>query len=285
MREPNKAEVNQLAAFLRQQEQPLLKTQSKKLRSWLSEHFDCQPVHNGLLFNARQKRLLRQELDSLFPQINWLAGIQGQQSRTQIVSQLNDDKQADISPNQGWLLVKPAQHWAACGLTAPLPETCALRLPVADVALAQLPGLLIIENLDIFDQWSASQHQGKLGQLLAVYRGNEKSTVQGVLQLLSKKEQIAAYFGDFDPKGLEIAHTLPGITHLLVPALSQLPLMQRHSQPLRFLHQQGAVSFLNNQPTSGWQPWIDALLNKQLMLVQQQILSKGFPLELVSKSQ
>lgn len=273
MQQLGKSEINLLARFLRDVEVPLLRSKNQRLIAWLQEHFNCQSQRGGLHFTPAQKRELRSGLQSMYPRVDWLSGVADGQTRLQISQQLNDDKIADIQPNSGYLLLKPGKNYKACGLKLALDDDSALRLPVASLRLNDIKTLLIIENLDVFDNWCNPFAEVDLADALVVYRGDDKSVSSGVMQLLQNHcfEQCI-YFGDLDPAGLQIAHTLPNISHILAPALNELETLKCYSQPQRFVKQQNARTFLRKQPPSNWQALIDAVLNNHLVVVQQHFI-------------
>lgn len=271
-------DIQVLSRFLRDKV-CLSKRFNPKLRAWLMDSFGdlCRSDGDELVFSADSKRRLLIELNSLYSGMDWLAGLQADQTRCEIVASVKDDKLANIKPDDGYVLLRTLGLSEQClGLDASLPAYVSLRLPVRRLNITDLRWIVIVENLDIFDQMHQCRLPPCFDNALLVYRGHNANGLKELLAMIRTDTQVA-YFADLDPKGLEIALSTPAVTHLLVPFTLEPKLLER-SQTSKFLAQHTSVSYLKRQQWGGWQPWIDRILEARLAIMQQHILQLDIPL-------
>ncbi|SEI42495.1 hypothetical protein SAMN04244579_00380 [Azotobacter beijerinckii] len=106
-------------------------------------------------------------------------------------------------------------------LPAPLPPLVpglSLRVALERLDTAAIAKVVLIENLDSFDDWEDYPAPPELAGSLIVYRGH-RGLARGARQLLERLPPATRVivFPDYDPAGLAIAAALPRIDELLLP--------------------------------------------------------------------
>ena len=189
-----------------------------------------------------------------------------------------DEKQAGLRPNEGYVLAKGA-------LPAPLPDLpagCALRVSLDQLDVAAIGIVLVVENLDCFDQVHRFALPEQLRDALVIYRGHSAST-GGNRQLLQRLPAAipVVVFADYDPAGLVIAATLPHASHLLVPQLT--PELLAKGSREHFQRQHLQARHLDNSALGGWQAvWAEMKLGG-VSVKQQHMLAMGAPLHCIGR--
>jgi hypothetical protein len=278
--ELGKSEIANLSRFFRD-EQKLLLNAKGKLRLWLEQHFDLYHNGKGFVFSHSNKVTLRKGIEQLYPRLNLLEGLPSQQNRLAVVAYVNNDKLADIKPNDQYVL---ATGQAAIKLRDGellLPMGVSLRLPLAAIDINQLESVIIVENQDVFDVWQQVKVESKYHSSLVLYRGNDHSLSKGLKTLLTQLPQHTEVllFADLDPKGLEMAYTTHGVTGILAPSLDNIQnALMTYSQEAVYLRQLESVTFLQKQQPSGWCELQQFMLNKRLAIMQQAIVLLAIPL-------
>ena len=198
-------------------------------------------------------------------------------SRTEIARHLRDDKLGSERPGDNFVLVKG-------NLPAPLPAIpmeLSLRVPLEALALERICNLVLVENLDSFDQWQDYRIPEALNDALVVYRGHG-GLARGTRKLIGQlPESLCLHvFPDFDPAGLAIAVSTPARS-LLIPTLSNLLLEKSHRD--HFERQYRQSKHLDQLKLDGWQATWQVMRENQLSIKQQHMLALDAPLELVPR--
>lgn len=134
-----------------------------------------------------------------------------------------------LKPRQTHFLARLAEP-PASGLASVLSLDC-----LSDLQL-QAPWVLV-ENYDCFIEMRRSQLPAALASAHLVYRGDGFGSegCKALRYALAQRQSSLWYFGDFDPKGLELALSL-GCCGLLLPAPSALiAMLSCHQFPLEQL--------------------------------------------------
>jgi hypothetical protein len=197
-----------------------------------------------LHFSAEQRRELRAQAKQAWG-FDPLAGVP-EGNRRQVAASAIDEKIARERPDARHVLVKGE-------LPAPLPRLTpelSLRVPLTALSLDAIRQVVVVENLDSFDDWHAFAAPAELAAALVLYRGHG-GLARGTRQLLTiLPEQIpVTVFPDWDPAGLRIAQTLPRADALLLPDLDQR-LLAKGSR-VHFARQHQAAQYLDHAALDG----------------------------------
>ncbi|GAB3028766.1 DUF7281 domain-containing protein [Bowmanella dokdonensis] len=282
--ELNRRDVNTLSRFMQDRDR-LSKKFNDSLRNWLVEHYGDLFRLDGqrCRFTADQKRRLKEELHKDYPRFNWLQGLTSGMERLAMASLLNQEKLADIRPDDQYVLVRQvAGDFSRAGVKAGLPPQISLRLPVDMLLKANPDTLVVVENLDVFDQWQQANVGAEILDSLVLYRGHNSMTrgVKSLLQQVPPQTRVVL-FCDLDPKGLEMGFTTPGNPQLLLPVTLDEALALRSNGGI-FKKQARARAFLQRQSAGAWKPWIDWVVKEHRAVMQQHLLEMQVPLEAVT---
>ncbi len=230
-----------------------------------------------LYFTVGERQLLREQC-----RLAWgfdpLDGIP-QGNRREVAASAIDEKIAAERPDDRHLLVKGR-------LPAPLPllaSDLSLRLPIPSLNPDAIGQVVVIENLDSFDDWHAFSSPIELMDALVLYRGHG-GLARGTRNLLSVlPEHIpVTVFPDWDPAGLLIAQTLPRADALLVPELNDRLLAK--GSPEHFARQHRAARYLDSADLgSHWSLVWEDMKARQVSLKQQHMLAFGAPLRMIPR--
>nr|WP_284060444.1 hypothetical protein [Pseudomonas sp. NW5] len=247
---------------------------------WRQIHAELEvgePRGKHLYFSDTMLRILRQEAERASGSRDLLAdGPRG--SRLEAARQgFIDEKVAPQRPDDGFVLVKGQ-------LPTPLPtlsSELSLRVPLASLNLAAIEQVLVIENLDSFDDWQHYAAPVELSGGLVLYRGHS-GLARGTRRLLTAlpASTLITAFVDYDPAGLAIAAAL-GARQWLLPELDE-PLLAQGSRA-HFLRQSRQAAHLDNLDLGGWQPGWDAMKAHQVSIKQQHMLALHSPLRLLTR--
>ncbi|HYQ37528.1 MAG TPA: hypothetical protein VER09_01165 [Pseudomonas sp.] len=236
-----------------------------------------EPRGKTLYFDADMLRVLRTEA-SRAAGSDLLANVPGGDRLHTARSGFIDEKLAPQRPDAGYVLVKGA-------LPAPLPQLApelSLRVPLSSLELTAIEQVLVIENLDCFDNCHQYRLPEAAGRSLVVYRGHD-AQAKGMLQLLSSLPPTTPIvcFPDYDPAGLGIALALPRCDALLVPELT--PALLAKGSRDDFLEQYRSIRHLEGRELDGWQAVWEEMLGQQLSIKQQHMLALEAPLRLLPR--
>ena len=201
----------------------------------------------------------------------------------------HDEKLANIRPEAEYLLLKflgfTSQPFAISALTS-------LRVPIDGAQdycrTLKVSAILVIENLDVFDVIQQARLPADLTNLMVVYRGSGHHSpigVQHFLQVMAGQTPIIA-FTDFDPAGLQIAHTLTGVTHCVMPQLAlsapaQLLAIAQINSSSDFDKQAKQAKYLQHADLHNWQQFACWISQHRLSIKQQHLLAHELELVLV----
>ncbi|WP_434928159.1 DUF7281 domain-containing protein [Shewanella sp. HL-SH2] len=257
-----------------------------------------------LYFSGKDYDLLREmaQLDTGFDVQN----VSFNQPRNTLAAQGKKEKYANIRPDANYVLVKlPPQCYP------PFAAQYSLRMTVEQVEAVclqfNLLHLIVVENLDSFDEFKHFQFEQSLGsviqQAVIIYRGSGAHSPAGckrLLHVIAQNEvlqpimQISA-FTDLDPAGLQIAQLLQGCRYLIAPTLvnESAPLLPQQAQ----LFQQSPLSSLNDPDDfdkqwrqqkyldkvtlHNWRKLVDWLQQHRISIKQQHMLAHQLELTLI----
>lgn len=248
---------------------------------WRQIHVELEvgePRGNRLHFSDGMLRILRQEAERESGSHDLLADVPSG-SRLEAARQgFIDEKVAPQRPDDGFVLVKGK-------LPAPLPTLSpelSLRVPLASLDLAAVERVLLIENLDSFDDWQHYDAPAELAGSLVLYRGHG-GLARGARCLLAAllAGTEVTVFADHDPAGLKIAATSPRAAALLLPE-PDARLLAKGSRA-DFAAQFREARYLDGAQLGGWQPVWEEMKERQLSIKQQHMLALGVPLRRVPR--
>jgi len=276
----SKGHIGTLSRFFRNDVQMLLSV-SAKLKNHLEQNFDLHHNGKGFLFNQTSKQCFREQIEQLYPDLNMRQGLPKGLDRIGVVSHVQDDKLADVKPNDNFILATTYNgKLSVFGCAINLPLGVSLRLPLTSIDNTCLKALIVVENQDVFDNWHLANIPSELHDALVLYRGHD-SMAKGLKTLLESLEGNIEVMmcPDLDPKGLESCFTTPNINALLAPNIEdiQTQLIQ-HSQMQKFMDQHNSVSYLKKQQWAAWNPLIQHLVENNLAIMQQAVLALKLPL-------
>jgi len=229
-----------------------------------------------LHFSAEQRRELRAQAQRAWG-FDPLVGVP-EGNRRQVAASAIDEKIARERPNDWYVLVK--------GQLPPpmpsLPQALSLRVPLTALSLDAISRVVVVENLDSFDDWHVFIAPAALADSLVLYRGHG-GLARGTRQLLTiLPEHIpVTVFTDWDPAGLRIAHTLPRAGALLLPDLDE-QLLAKGSRE-HFARQHQASQYLDRAKLGGWSVVWAAMKRAQVSIKQQHMLALGVRLRRVGR--
>ena len=162
-----------------------------------------------------------------------------------------------------------------------LPPEMSLRVPLNSLDLAAITQVLVIENLDSFDDWQHYAAPIELAGSLLLYRGHG-GLARGARRLLASLPPATPVvaFVDYDPAGLAIAASL-NATHLLLPALDGA-LLEKGSRE-HFMHQSRQAAHLDSLELGRWQAVWNEMKRHRCSIKQQHMLALHAPLHLLCK--
>ena len=236
-----------------------------------------EPRDRNLYFNAEQRQLLREQC-----RLAWgfdpLDGVP-QGNRREVAANAIDEKIAAERPDDRYVLVKGRMPEPL----PPLASELSLRVPISSLNPDAIVQVVVIENLDSFDDWHAFRSPAELMDALVLYRGHG-GLARGTRNLLSVlPEQICVtVFPDWDPAGLLIAQTLPRADALLVPERSE-KLLAKGSRG-HFVRQYRETRYLDSADLgSSWSLVWEEMKARQVSLKQQQMLAFGAALRMIPR--
>lgn len=234
--------------------------------------------------NARSLHFENRELDALrqLAKKHWgfdlLAEATPAGNRAQVAAVAIDEKIARQRPDDAFVLVKGR-------LPSPLPvlnSELSLRVPLASLDLESIGQIVLVENLDSFDDWYAYPAPAELADSLVLYRGHG-GLARGARRLLAALPETTrvTVFPDWDPAGLLIAASLSRADALLVPESIE-PLLAQGSRE-HFSRQHLAARHLDSAGLGGWQGVWEAMKAHRVSIKQQHMLALGAVLRQVPR--
>ena len=201
----------------------------------------------------------------------------------------HDEKLAKIRPEAEYVLMKYLGFESS---PTGISTRTSLRIPLDEAQKhcheLNVAAILVVENLDVFDVIHQACLPQDLTHVMVIYRGSGHHSPIGVrhfLQAMADKLPIIA-FTDLDPAGLQIAHTLMGVTHCLVPQLAltapaELLAIAQINSTDDFDKQAKQAKYLQNAELKHWQKLAVWLNQHRISIKQQHLLAHGLELVLV----
>ncbi|AJE20612.1 Hypothetical protein Achr_11310 [Azotobacter chroococcum NCIMB 8003] len=250
--------------------------------TWQRIHRDLEVGEvreNGKLlhFSARERDALRQLAEQSWG-FDLLVEAVPPGSRAQVAAISRDEKIARQRPDDGFVLLKGR-------LPAPLPALppgLSLRVPLESLDLSATAQVLVIENLDSFDDWERYRAPARLTDSLVLYRGHG-GLARGARRLLATLPERCevTVFADYDPAGLSIAASLPRADTLLAPELDER-LLEKGSRE-HFARQSRQSAHLEGIGLDDWQGVWEEMKAHQVSIKQQHMLALGTVLRQVPR--
>ena len=269
-----RSHANAVHRLLRNQ---LLEVSCSAIWNDIHRAFELGRIESGRLkFSPHERELLREEAKRQF---GWnLIEPLPAEDRIQAAAQAIDEKLAPQRPDDGFVLAKGM-------LPSPLPALpagCALRVALQQLDVASIASVLVIENLDCFDQIHRFALPDGLHASLMLYRGHGGAT-RGTRQLLQRLPATVpiVVFPDYDPAGLAIAATLPHASHVLVPGLTPELLIKGSREHFHKQHLQ--AKHLDSCELGAWQTVWTEMKQMGVSIKQQHMLAFGAPLRCVAR--
>lgn len=250
-------------------------------RTWqqLHVHFELgRPSGKWLHFDAETRRLLQR-----LARDEWgfdpLEGVPDG-SRREVAARAVDEKIARRRPDDDFVLVKGT-------LPAPLPALgpgLSLRVALPQLDAAAIARLVLIENLDSFDDWEDYPAAAELAGSLIVYRGH-RGLARGARQLLERLPAATpvVVFPDYDPAGLAIATSLARADALLLPELDEALLAC--GSRAHFDRQFRQARQLEEAELGGWRAVWEEMKGQRVSIKQQHMLALEVRLRLAWRHQ
>jgi hypothetical protein len=278
--ELTKGQISILSRFFRDDKKLLLAVNSK-LKSGLQQNFDLHHNGKGFVFNQASKQCFREQIEQQHPNLNMRQGLPKGLDRIGVVAHVQDDKLAEVKPNDNFVLATAynGKH-SAFGHEIHFPQGVSLRLPLTSIDNSRLKALIVVENLDIFDNWHLANIPPELQDAVVLYRGHD-CIAKGVKTLLeSLGDDIEVMMcPDLDPKGLENCFTTPRVNNILAPSIMDIQTeLSQHSQVQKFIDQQNSVSYLKRQECGAWHSLISQIIKNNFAIMQQAIFTLKLPL-------
>jgi len=120
-----------------------------------------------------------------------------------------------------------------------------------------------------------------------LYRGDGvsvKSVKEFLLKLLDTHVDVIAWC-DFDPDGIKIAATMPAVSKLIVPKLSELEFigqLGKINQPDLFLKQHRVISFVEKTQKHCGSEELSHLLKRKLAITQEHQIAHKLQLHVIN---
>lgn len=204
----------------------------------------------------------------------------------------HNEKLATIRPEAEYVLMKYLGFGSSpIGIST----RTSLRIPLDEAQKhcheLNVATILVVENLDVFDVIHQARLPQDLTNVMVIYRGSGHHSPIGVrhfLQAMADKLPIIA-FTDLDPAGLQIAHTLTGVTHWLVPQLAltapaELLAIAQINSTDDFDKQAKQAKYLQNAELKHWQKLAVWLNQHRISIKQQHLLHHRLELVLLAYS-
>ncbi len=251
------------------------------LGKWLTAHYQdlasFNSTTNTLHFSVQQKKHFRDEFCRDFNE-RLLSEPLNNLDRLQVSQLSNNEKLAGQNPNDFYVLIKQLQQPIPC-LSGPvtLPAGTSLRVPIKLLNFDEITQIIIVENQIVFDQIEKANLPARLSTCLVIYRGHDALATgcRNLLTALAKHIDVIA-FTDYDPKGLEITATLPGVSAHLVPELTAE--LRAKSYLADFIKQHDSLSYLEKNGSATIQTHRDIIESGKLSIKQEHMLEQATPL-------
>lgn len=149
-----------------------------------------------------------------------------------------------------------------------------------DVQLCENDVFVVIENLEAFLGWSEFCVPAALKSALVLYRGHDEKT-RGASEWLAhvKGKHAIIAFTDFDPAGMRIAMSTPGVTGWLAPENPrEIP-----SNHALFAGQGRYFQGLAADTPLGWRDALQIMMDDHIALTQERMSAQGVRLTVIPR--
>lgn len=210
--------------------------------------------------------------------------------RIAMSAQSQNEKLASIRPEAEYVLLKYLGFGSSpIGIST----RTSLRIPLDEAQKhcheLNVAAILVVENLDVFDVIHQAHLPDDFTNVMVIYRGSGHHSPIGVrqfLQAMAGKMPIIA-FTDLDPAGLQIAHTLTGMTHCIVPQLAlfapnELLAISQINSADDFAKQAPQAKYLQSTNLKNWQQLSLWLIQQRISIKQQHLLAHRLELVLLA---
>lgn len=243
-----------------------------------------------LCFAPRDFELLRQGVLALMGLD--LRDLDFNVDRMTMSSKSHNEKLAKIRPEAEYVLMK---YLGFDSSPIGMSTRTSLRIPLDEAQKhsheLNVAAILVVENLDVFDVIHQARLPQDLTNVMVIFRGSGHHSPIGVrhfLQAMADKLPIIA-FTDLDPAGLQIAHTLIGVTHSVVPQLAltapaELLAIAQINSTDDFDKQAKQMKYLQNAELKHWQKLAVWLNQHRISIKQQHLLHHRLELVLLAYS-
>lgn len=246
--------------------------------------------YKWLFLSVQDLAQLRQDvkkylgLDLLFDDFNV--------DRMAMSAKSHNEKLANIRPEAEYVLMKYLGFESS---PTGISTRTSLRIPLDEAQKhcheLNVAAILVVENLDVFDVIHQARLPQDLTHVMVIYRGSGHHSPIGVrhfLRSMAGKLPIIA-FTDFDPAGLQIAHTLIGMTHCVAPQLAltapaDLLAIAQINSTRDFDKQAKQAKYLQNADLKHWQKLAVWLNQHRISIKQQHLLHHRLELVLLAYS-
>ncbi len=275
-------ELDALSRFLRDTRALKLKP-NKKLKLWLVQELAIPIMGNHAVFTLESKSALRTALEELEPNWDVLSGVPKKLSRIAVSSHLKKDKLSSLNPDQEYLLASASNGLIQTkqGLLK-LPRGFSARIPTNEIEVENYKCVIVVENLDVFDNCIDCLLQNGFSNALILYRGHEKSIGKGLKNFMKENGQLGYtiyYFPDMDPAGIKIAYSTRGITGIIgIDISANLPHLSTLINSETYNEQYLETEFCRNIDTAQ-RELVEWILENNVAITQQQLIAHNLPLK------
>ncbi|MCM2679590.1 DUF7281 domain-containing protein [Echinimonas agarilytica] len=249
-----------------------------RLYQWLEQQ-DYLGGHEGLHqieLTHLQKQALKSQIEAALNLS--FAEVEQFQTRSDF-GRTRIHKSAPIQPEQHYVIVKSVSRpLLEFGHGRTLPQGQSLRVDVTTLNKGELKAVVVVENLDSFDEFHRFNLPAVVHHALIVFRGynNESKGTKALLCAVSEHVPVIAAY-DLDPAGLCMAQQNRCISHVLMPSVGN---SQTLTSDLEEFKKQSAQAQKLSQLNFGKaQPLAENVYQNKLAIMQQGMLASGVPLE------
>lgn len=241
-------------------------------------HFNLFSPSRYLTLSISRKLEIKNELESIYQLDNLLNTAQFEMaSRIDKATSTRSEKQNSLPPEHNKILCKGNVSIPKSFLT---PTGISVRVDADLVNLDKLERLIVVENLQAFDQLEMANIQLDIDTSLVVYRGHGMS-IKAVSNLLRRcSRSIVEYWADFDPEGIKIALSAPNVSRVWLPSMAYLQRndIARVSQESLYLKQHRMIDYVIQQQCRISTEHFKQMVKLNLAITQEHQIKNQIPL-------
>lgn len=249
------------------------------------EHGVGQPFGDILLLTAQDRQRYQALLFQLFRQTpQQLLDLPVDLNRIE-ASQIYPDEKifATLAPSHTIVHVKATDAVLNIAQGYRIPLGGYLGMTVNEALQHRYQQVVVIENAEVFQQSERIVWPDVIGQqpALLIFRGSSQATPRASHEFIRQQICPVYAFFDFDPKGLEMAITLPRCDGIILPDFTRttVNVLRSLSVKEKFNKQFPAQQYLQNR--SEFAQVSRLLLGERLAIQQEALLSAQLPLQLI----